>query len=142
MTAIGGLAGVYQAEGKNTDALALDSNVAELRRRLLGPDHPDTLMGQSNVAELYRRLGKYDQAEKLLVSVAGLRRRVLGPQHRDTVAALRFLGRVRIEHGQYAKAEPPLREALSIYEKTTPDIWQRYQAQNLLGASLAGQSIW
>ena len=40
---------------------------------------------------------------------------------------------------KYTEAEVPLREALSSYEKINPDSWNFYAAQNMLGASLAGQ---
>jgi hypothetical protein len=49
------------------------------------------------------------------------------------------LGRLRLLQAKYAGAELPLREAYHNYEKMDPDNWQRYYAQNLLGASLAGQ---
>jgi hypothetical protein len=37
------------------------------------------------------------------------------------------------------KSEPLAREALGFYQKQRPEDWQRYRAESLLGASLAGQ---
>jgi hypothetical protein len=41
--------------------------------------------------------------------------------------------------GKFAEAEPLAREALEFNRKKQPDNWQRFHAESLLGASLAGQ---
>ena len=64
---------------------------------------------------------------------------MLGEEHPNTTNVLAALGRIRIQQRQYADAEPLLRKALNGREKATPDAWQRYSGQSLLGASLAGQ---
>ena len=48
--------------------------------------------------------------------------------------ALTYLSR-----GKFAESEPLAREALEFYQKREPDEWQRFRAESLLGASLAGQ---
>jgi hypothetical protein len=53
------------------------------QRRVLGPDHPDTLYSMSNLASVYRRQGKYAQAEALHSQTLEVRRRVLGAEHPD-----------------------------------------------------------
>ena len=40
---------------------------------------------------------------------------------------------------RWSEAEPPLREALAIREKVTPDDWSRYNDMSMLGAALLGQ---
>ncbi|KOV13321.1 hypothetical protein ADK60_29960 [Streptomyces sp. XY431] len=55
------------------------------RERLLGDDHPDTLMARGNLAGSYWQAGRTDGAVDLLRSVAEGRDRVLGPAHPDTV---------------------------------------------------------
>ena len=49
------------------------------------------------------------------------------------------LGYVQLQRGRYPEAERNVREALQRYEKTTPDIWQRYNCESLLGATFASQ---
>jgi hypothetical protein len=39
--------------------------VLSMVERVLGPEHPDTLVSVNNLAELYRRQGRYTEAEPL-----------------------------------------------------------------------------
>jgi tetratricopeptide (TPR) repeat protein/tRNA A-37 threonylcarbamoyl transferase component Bud32 len=133
------LAQLYRSEGKYAQAEVLYTRTLEAYRRVRGPEHPDSLTVMFSLAELYRRQGKYEQAERLAGDVLGVQRRVLGTRHRDTLVTVILLGRARVEEQRYADAESPLREALTGYEKTYPDDWRGFLAQNLLGAALAGQ---
>ncbi len=63
----------------------------ELRRRVLGPEHPDTLMSMNNLAELYWDRGEYEKAEPLLTQALEVKRRVLGPEHPDTLTSMNNL---------------------------------------------------
>ena len=49
------------------------------------------------------------------------------------------LGDVWLQQLKYTEAEALLREALSGREKATPDGWERYKVESLLGAVLAAQ---
>ena len=57
----------------------------ELRRRLLGEDHPDTLVSMRSLGLLYRDQGKQAQAESLLTKVIDFQRRLVGENHPDTL---------------------------------------------------------
>ena len=52
------LANVYYAQGKYPQAEALDSQALEIQRRVLGPEHPDTLESMSNLAGEYYCAGQ------------------------------------------------------------------------------------
>ena len=41
--------------------------------------------------------------------------------------------------GKFAESEPLAREVIEFDRKKRPDDWQRFHAESLLGASLAGQ---
>jgi tetratricopeptide (TPR) repeat protein len=98
-----------------------------------------TLNSMEALGKLYVDEGQHTRAAGLFTTVLKVRRRVLGENHPYTIEVQTCLGGVRLEQQRYAEAEPQLRAALDIYEKTTPDAWTRYQAESLLGASLAGQ---
>ena len=49
------------------------------------------------------------------------------------------LAMAHISEGKFAEAEPLAREALQTDNKIQPDDWQRFRAESLLGASLAGE---
>jgi hypothetical protein len=48
-----------------SQAKPLLTEVLEVRRRVLGAEHPDTLLSLKNLAALYGYQGKYAQAEPL-----------------------------------------------------------------------------
>ena len=61
------------------------------RARILGPEHPDTLMLQANLAASYRRAGRTADAITIQERVAAESARILGPEHPDTVAVVSAL---------------------------------------------------
>jgi hypothetical protein len=44
-----------------------------------------------------------------------------------------------LSQGKIAESEALARESLYFYQQKQPDDWQRFRAESLLGASLAGQ---
>jgi eukaryotic-like serine/threonine-protein kinase len=133
------LAETYGREGKHAQAEALFNQTQAISRRVLGPQHPDTLESLSAFASLYQRQGKYALAETLAAHVLAGRRRALGSEHPDTMQSAADLALAYVSQGKFAESEPLAREALAFDEKTQPDDWQRFWAESLLGASLAGQ---
>ena len=67
------------------------------------------------------------------------RRRVLVPDHPRIARVLASLGELKLEQEDYREAQAFLRQALQIRDKATPNAWERYYAQSLLGAALAGK---
>jgi tetratricopeptide (TPR) repeat protein len=133
------LATLFRKEGKNAQAEPLFTSVLEARRRLLGEDHPDTLLSMNNLADQYLYEGKYAQAEPLFTKVLDLQLRVLGPEHPRRIASMTDLALVYLNEGKYTQAEPLLREVLKSLDQTTPGDWRRYNTESMLGASLSGQ---
>jgi len=139
LMAMNNLGAVYRSEGKNAQAEVQLSRTLEIRRRVSGAEHPDTLTVRHNLALVYQNEGKFERAEALFNEVEDARRRVLGSAHPDTLRTQSALARVRLQQRKYAQAEAPLRDAWNKYQSTSPDVWQRFNCQSLLGASLAGQ---
>jgi CHAT domain-containing protein len=54
--------------------------------KVLGPDHPATLISVNNLAELYRTQGRYGEAEPLYRRALATNEKVLGPEHPATLA--------------------------------------------------------
>ncbi len=84
----------------------------ELRRRLLGEEHPDTLASLQTLGVLYRHQGKAAQAESLLNKILGTQRRVLGENHPDTLESAHELGLAYYDQEKFAQAEPLMTKAL------------------------------
>jgi eukaryotic-like serine/threonine-protein kinase len=133
------LADVYGAEGKFAQAETLFSKTVAMSRRALGPEKPLTLSFLSDFAAMYQREGKYALAESLEAEVLAGRRQALGSQHPDTMASAADLALADVSLEKFTQSEPLAREALEFNGKKQPDDWQRFRAESLLGASLAGQ---
>jgi serine/threonine protein kinase len=133
------LANIYQGEGKYVQAEALDNQTLEVRRRVSGPEHPDTLYTLSNFASLYERQGKYALAETYGAQALAGRRHALGNENPNTMESEADLALAYVSQGKFAVSEPLAREVVELYQKQQPDDWQRFRAESLLGASLAGE---
>lgn len=62
--------------------------VLEIRKQVLGPEHPDTLTSTANLASTYWDQGQLNEAEELGVQVLELQKQVLGPEHPDTLTSM------------------------------------------------------
>jgi tetratricopeptide (TPR) repeat protein len=133
------LASVYTDEGKYARAEALYGQILEIKRRVLGPEHPSTLGVLSVLGYMYQRQGKYELAETQAAQVLAGRRHALGFEHPDTMASAASLALAYQSQGKFVESEALAREALEFDQKKQPDDRQRFLAESLLGASLAGQ---
>ncbi len=133
------LAATYFAQRKYAEAEPLQAKVVESRRRVIGEENLFTLRSMANLAATFQEEGKLAQANSLFSRVLEIRRRVFGEAHPDTLGALAGLGEVQLHQQKYVEAEATWREALKSNEKVRPEAWERYDCQNMLGASLAGQ---
>ena len=98
----------YRELGLLTEAEQHHTRAVDLRRRVLGEEHADTLSGDNNLGQLHREQGKYAEAEHVLTRTLQVRQRVLGEEHPETLITMANLGLVLHEQGKYAEAEPIL----------------------------------
>ncbi|HEV2495736.1 MAG TPA: tetratricopeptide repeat protein [Terriglobia bacterium] len=133
------LAYVYSELGRYALAEALLNQALGIARRVLDPEHPSTLYTLSDFAWMYQQRGKYALAETYAAQALAGRRHALGPDHPDTMASEADLALAYVSENRFARSEPLAREALETETKVQPDNWQRFRAESLLGASLAGE---
>jgi eukaryotic-like serine/threonine-protein kinase len=101
--------GLYTEAAKQLEA-ALD-----LRRRVLGPENPETLRSMNDLALVYLdEGGKFKQAEALANQALESRRRVLGPEHPDTLTSMSNLATIYYLEGKYPQAEALHHQTLEI----------------------------
>jgi eukaryotic-like serine/threonine-protein kinase len=93
-------------------ATAPQVEALEIRRGVLGNEHPDTLLSLSFKGSLLRHQGKIAEAEPYLREALQTRRRVLGDEHPDTLTSINQMGLLLREQGKLVEAEPYFREAL------------------------------
>lgn len=83
---------------------ALFQQALEAQRRVLGPEHPQTIITMRNLAEALTMAHDYAQAEKVLKPAIDIERRVLGPDHPNTALSTYSLACIeaRLGHGEEA----------------------------------------
>ena len=109
---------VYESLGLYGRSHVLLSRAVETRRRVLGPEHPDTLKSMAELASTLHEEGREVESEKLHRETFALRRKVLGPRDKATLASMVNLATALNDQGRYAEAEKIEREALVLLRQT------------------------
>ncbi len=104
----------FVAKREYEDCEDLVRRQLDIRRRLLGPDHPEVAASLNVLGVVLRETGEYGEAETVLRRALDLRRRVFGPRHPDVAESLNDLGTVLWKQGDVAGAEPLIRKALAM----------------------------
>jgi eukaryotic-like serine/threonine-protein kinase len=104
----------YRALGDNPAAETHLERAVELHRRVLGEEHPETLMSTYKLALVYMDQDRFAKAQPLLIKTLELRALVLGPDHPDTLASAHNLAVIYSRENFIAKAE-------QLYVKTLED---------------------
>ncbi|GMF97349.1 unnamed protein product [Aspergillus oryzae] len=102
------------SDGRWKEAERLQVQVLELRKQVLGPEHPDTLTSIANLALTYRNQGRWKEAERLQVQVLELRKQVLGPEHPDTLTSIANLASTYWTQGRWKEAEELEKQVLKL----------------------------
>ena len=80
----------------------LDVQVVDMRMRLCGAEHPDTLSSMANLAATYKNQGRWDEAEQLYVQVMDMRKKPFGA---GTLSSMENLAAIYRSQGSLNKAE-------------------------------------
>ena len=109
-----GAQGHVDAEGRYPEAEKLYRECFDVQRRVLGPDHPDTLWSMTYQANSMEAQGNYSDAEKLQRATIDIKRQVLGPEHLGTLDSISSLARTLTKAGRYDEAEKLQRQTLDV----------------------------
>jgi serine/threonine protein kinase/tetratricopeptide (TPR) repeat protein len=104
-----------QARSKGSEPIA--RRVLAVRRRVLGPAHPDTLSAQTMLATYVEGLNRREEAEELVTEVEALAVRFLGPEHDVTLEARRLLAQVAQRRGNLERAEALFRHVAAVWDR-------------------------
>ena len=85
----------YREAGRRQEALQLSEQVVEVRKRILGNDHPNTLSSMHNLAKRYSEIGRRQEALQLSEQVLEARKRTLGNEHPDTLKSIKQLANLK-----------------------------------------------
>ena len=103
--------------GEYPKAEPLVQEALRIFRKVLGPEHPDTVQSLNNLASLDQAMGEFAKAETLYQEALRTRQKVFRPADPDTAKILNNLAELYNKMGEYARAEPLLQEALRIWQK-------------------------
>ncbi|MGC2528517.1 MAG: tetratricopeptide repeat-containing protein kinase family protein, partial [Candidatus Acidiferrum sp.] len=103
---------VYDNLGLYAQAMPLVQKSVEIQKRVLGPENPDTLKSQNNLAIMLARQGHFPEAEKLVRETMETSRRVLGPEAPLTLGSMANLAILLDHEGRLAEAEQLARQTL------------------------------
>ena len=102
------------SNGQYVEAEQMCRRTLELRRKVLGPEHPNTLTSMSELASALSSQGKYVEAEQMHQQTLELRRKVLGPEHPDTLTSMSELASALRSQGKYVEAEKMHQQTLEL----------------------------
>ncbi len=114
------LASTYADLDRAAAAEQLGRETLALEQRVLGPDHPQTLVTEENLARVLFRSGNLAASEQLVLAVLEGRKRALGPDHPDVTKTMYNLAMLRKANGADAGAEALFVEALRRNRRDLP----------------------
>ncbi|MFO0874019.1 MAG: serine/threonine-protein kinase [Phycisphaerales bacterium] len=106
------LADRYRQLGLYDAAFPLLKQALEIRRRVLGDDHPDTIVSIGDMGTLLQAQRKLAEAELYDRDALERHRRVLGDEHPGTLTSINNMGLLLRAQGKLAESDPYLREAM------------------------------
>ncbi|WP_407661311.1 FxSxx-COOH system tetratricopeptide repeat protein [Frankia nepalensis] len=98
------LAWYLNAAGDYATSLTLARDTRTHWLRILGEDHPDSMMSAANLAATLQSLGDYPAAHRLQGDVLARRRRILGEDHPDSMMSAANLAATLRSLGDYPAA--------------------------------------
>jgi tetratricopeptide (TPR) repeat protein len=112
------LAGLYESQGRYSEAEPLYLEAVAIDRQALPPYHPFLATHLNNLAGLYESQGRYSEAEPLYLEAVAIDRQALSPNHPDLAINLNNLAGLYKSQGRYSEAEPLHLEAIAILQNS------------------------
>lgn len=111
-----GMAVVYSARGEYSDSREYNKKALDIRKQVLGANHPSTAASYNNIGEVCREQGDYDAAISYLKEACGIREEKLGVNHPSTAITYNNLGLAYEGQGNYKEALDYFEKALAVKE--------------------------
>jgi len=102
-------------QGEFSEAARIHRETLEVRRRVLGLEHPGTLASAGSLANVLAKQGEFSEAARIFRETLEVSRRVLGLEHPDTLMSANNLANVLKEQGEFSEAaRTPPRDARGV----------------------------
>jgi Tfp pilus assembly protein PilF len=127
-----------RAMGRFGEAETVLTKLLPAIQKVRGPEHRDMANAMTSLGRVYQDEGKDDLAENTLAKALALDRKLPAGDLllRECLTAL---ARLRLAQQRYIEAEALLREATTGTGNQNAQLWDTFDRQSLLGASLLGQ---
>ena len=109
---------VYRQLGLIDESERVATETLALRRRALGPEHPEIAETLDDLGQIARVRSRYEQSEQLHREAVAMRRKLLPPDDVDLTESIHNLAYTLRFRGQFAEAEQLARENVTIRSRT------------------------
>lgn len=117
--------------GRSSESVTHGRVCLELRQKVLGSDHPETIDSLSDLAASLALRGEVEIAEQMQRQAFEASERILGPGHPDTLNCLSSLASALAYQSKFEEAEATLRQSIRL-EVNNPLIkFNRWRQHNL-----------
>jgi serine/threonine protein kinase/tetratricopeptide (TPR) repeat protein len=116
-TLLGTIGRVYGSLGLYGDAISLQEQALESRRKLFGPAHPEVALALAGLGDALREQGQFAQAETRLTEALDMQRQTLGSRAVELSPTLMSLGHLAEQRGQLDAAQRYYEQGLDIYRQ-------------------------
>jgi tetratricopeptide (TPR) repeat protein len=103
--------------GRYEAATFTHMQLLERRVKVLGKEHPETLVSMNEVGVALDGQGKHVEAEQMHRKTLALNEKVLGREHPSTLVSMNRIGIALDNQGKHAEAEQMHRKTLALREK-------------------------
>ena len=108
---------LFNAVANYSKALEWHQKASDIRKKVLGKEHPNTAATYNNIAVVYKSQGAYPKALEWYGKALNIREKVLGTEHPDTATTYNNIAMAHHSQGDYPKALEWYQKALGIREK-------------------------
>ena len=78
--------------GDNKKALEYHELSLNIRKKILGEEHPDTATSYNNIGSIYNNMGDNKKALEYYELSLNIRKKILGEEHPDTATSYNNIG--------------------------------------------------
>ncbi|KAL8856213.1 MAG: hypothetical protein Q9178_007178 [Gyalolechia marmorata] len=136
----GSLANTLHDQGRLDEAASMQQKVLEKLRRILGDNHPSTIIAMSNLASTLRIQGQLDETASMQQKVLEKLRRILGDEHPKTILAIGSLANTLHDQGRLGEAASMQQEVLEKLRRILGDNHpDTISVMSNLASTLSGQ---
>jgi serine/threonine protein kinase/tetratricopeptide (TPR) repeat protein len=137
------LAIIFESMGRYDDGRRNVTRAFELRRDILGHEHPDTLRAANTLADLLALVGERDRARELMEQTIETWRRIRGLENPETLTSMATLARVLNSADDFVAAQELMERTLEARRRVLGlEHRDTLRSASELAEVLARQSKW